>query len=176
MHSKILRYLRSLISIASLNYSLLNDDSSWAVVTAINVEAAPLTAYNMKVSAYHTYFVTGDIGASPVWVHNDCFVGQIDFDPVQLQAKYKHAEDFGIDGNYNKQNAAKFEEAINSHRNDPSTTTQGTYLRRPESKILFNPNTNNVVVVGKDGKFITGFKLTPGTPQYIKFINDGILR
>ena len=53
-------------------YRLLNDDSSWAVVTAIKVEAAPLTAYNMKVSEYHTYFVTGDINANPVWVHNDC--------------------------------------------------------------------------------------------------------
>ena len=53
---------------------MLNDEKSWAVVTAINVEAALLTAYNMKVSAYHTYFVTGDTGANPVWVHNDCNV------------------------------------------------------------------------------------------------------
>ena len=31
-----------------------------------------LTAYNLKVSDFHTYFVTGDAQAEPVWVHNNC--------------------------------------------------------------------------------------------------------
>jgi filamentous hemagglutinin len=53
-------------------YRLLNDDGSWASVTGITVEQAPLSAYNMKVEGYHTYFVTGSVDASPVWVHNDC--------------------------------------------------------------------------------------------------------
>ena len=59
------------------------------MVTAINVEAAPLTAYNMKVSAYHTYFVTGDTGASPVWVHNDCF-GDAVFDAFGVNRNTFH--------------------------------------------------------------------------------------
>jgi Pretoxin HINT domain len=53
-------------------YRLLNDDGSWATVTGLTVENAPLTACNMKVEGYHTYFVTGSVDANPVWVHNDC--------------------------------------------------------------------------------------------------------
>lgn len=37
----------------------------------------------------------------------------------QLQAKFKHAGDFGVVGNYSKANAGKFSSAINQHsRND----------------------------------------------------------
>jgi hypothetical protein len=53
-------------------YRLLNDDGSWATVTGVAVESTPLTAYNLTVEGYHTYFVTGDKDASPVWVHNTC--------------------------------------------------------------------------------------------------------
>jgi filamentous hemagglutinin len=58
-------------------YRLLNDDGSWATVTGVAVESTPLTAYNLTVEGYHTYFVTGDKDASPVWVHNDCPVPQL---------------------------------------------------------------------------------------------------
>jgi len=53
-------------------YRLLNDDGSWAEVQSVKVESKPLTAYNLTVRDYHTYFVTGNAGAEPVWVHNNC--------------------------------------------------------------------------------------------------------
>ena len=53
-------------------YRLLNDDGSWAIVAAVVSTPEPLTAYNLKVSGFHTYFVTGNATAEPVWVHNDC--------------------------------------------------------------------------------------------------------
>ena len=72
-------------------YRLLNDDGSWASVTGIKVETAPLTAYNMKVEGYHTYFVTGDISASPVWVHNDCFGDQL-FEALGVDSRTFHRD------------------------------------------------------------------------------------
>ena len=54
-------------------YRLLNDDGSWAEVAGITIEQKPLTAYNLTVNGYHSYFVTGSVDAQPVWVHNDCF-------------------------------------------------------------------------------------------------------
>lgn len=59
-------------------YRLLNDDGSWAVVSGVVVEQAPLTAYNLTVNGFHTYFITGNADASPVWVHNDCKNDQTD--------------------------------------------------------------------------------------------------
>lgn len=57
-------------------YRLLNDDGSWAVVAAVSSTPELLTAYNLKVNGYHTYFVTGDVKAEPIWVHNNCAVPQ----------------------------------------------------------------------------------------------------
>jgi len=42
--------------------------------------------------------------------------------------------------------------------------------------VLFNPNTNNAVVVDKADKFVTGFKLAPGTKQFENFVNNGALQ
>jgi hypothetical protein len=58
---------------------LLNDDGTWAEVVGVEIEAEPLTAFNLTVAEFHTYFVAANENASPVWVHNDCF----DFDDFQ---------------------------------------------------------------------------------------------
>jgi hypothetical protein len=52
---------------------LLNDDASWAEVVSVKVEDKALKAYNLTVADFHTYFVTADEKAAPVWVHNNCF-------------------------------------------------------------------------------------------------------
>ena len=46
----------------------------------------------------------------------------------QLQAKFKHAGDFGVLGNYSKANASKFSSAINQHINSAGVQIiNGTY-------------------------------------------------
>lgn len=55
-----------------VGYRLLNDDGSWAVVEEVSSTPEALTAYNLKVSGYNTYFVTGNAQAEPIWVHNNC--------------------------------------------------------------------------------------------------------
>ena len=51
-----------------------------------------------------------------------------------------------------------------------------TYLLVPESKVFFNPQTTNVVVIEKSGSFVSGWKLDPATKQYENFIKNGMLR
>jgi hypothetical protein len=52
---------------------LLNDDGTWAEVVSVEIEAEPLTAFNLTVAEFHTYFVAANENAAPVWVHNDCW-------------------------------------------------------------------------------------------------------
>lgn len=91
----------------------------------------------------------------------------------QVQAKFKHAVDFGVEGNYNKANAVKFSQAINEHVNSPQTTViNGTY--RGESVIHhLNPQTGINVITAPNGQFISGWKLN--TLQLQNVVNRGSL-
>jgi hypothetical protein len=85
----------------------------------------------------------------------------------QLQAKFKHASDFGVVGNYNKANAGKFTSAINQHINSVGVQSiQGTY--RGQSVIHYlNPNTGLNVISSPSGHFISGWKLNPAQLQNV---------
>ena len=95
----------------------------------------------------------------------------------QLQKKWKHAADFGISTlKQNPATLAELGQAVASHLNAAGTIKHGTYLYVPESSVFFNPVTNIVVVLDKLGNFVTGGKMLPGTPQFVKCVNDGVLR
>ena len=64
-------------------YRLLNADESWSEVVSVEIEHKALKAYNLTVADYHTYFVSGDEGVAPVWVHNNCF-DKVDFNINRL--------------------------------------------------------------------------------------------
>ncbi|ASA58314.1 adhesin [Vibrio gazogenes] len=94
-----------------------------------------------------------------------------------MAKKFKHASDFGVNTTKkNPQTLAEFQNAITSHLDDATTVQKGTYGFVNDSKVFFNPNTNNVVVLDSVGDFVTGFKLSPGTPQFENFMNNGLLR
>ena len=138
--------------------------------------------HNLTVDDDHTFAV----GADAVLVHNtsDCSPGShapksvsATFTIAQLEKKWKHAGDFGITTTKrNPATLAQYQRAIVSHLDDVATIEKGTYIYVKDSKVFLNPNTNLVVVLDKDGLFVTGWKLTPGTPQWTKLINDGVLR
>ncbi|EFC1586438.1 hypothetical protein ITL30_004789, partial [Escherichia coli] len=99
------------------------------------------------------------------------------FSAKQLDKKFKHASDFGvITTKKNSDTIAEYQAAIKSHLDNKTTYEHGTYLLIPESKVFFNPQTNNVVVIDKSGNFVSGWKLDPQTKQYENFINNGTLR
>jgi len=79
----------------------------------------------------------------------------------QLQAKFKHAADFGVSGNYSKANAAKFSAAINQHINAAGVQAiNGTYRGQAVIHYL-NPSTGLNVISSPTGQFISGWKLNP---------------
>jgi len=82
------------------------------------------------------------------------------FSTRQLQRKFKHAHYFGIAGNYNKVNAAKFSSAINKHINASGVKKiKGTLHGKPVIHYL-NPKTGLNVVSSRSGTFITGYKIS----------------
>jgi RHS repeat-associated protein len=85
----------------------------------------------------------------------------VTFDPVQVQSKFKHAIDFGIQGNYNPQNAAAFTRAMQDQIDAASTQViQGTYRGTIQVTHYFDPNTGNDIMVDMEGNFISAWKLS----------------
>ena len=86
-------------------------------------------------------------------------VAQMDFNPKQLQKKFKHASDFGITGKNNPVNQAKFQPALEQHIRDPLTKQiNGTYRGQPVTHYV-NPSNGLNVMKDASGNFITGYKL-----------------
>jgi hypothetical protein len=84
------------------------------------------------------------------------------FDSKQLEKKFKHAEDFGINGNKSAANLKRYEEALKAHINDPLTQQiKGTYRWKQDVTHYYNPASGNVVFVDSAGNFISGWKLSP---------------
>ena len=80
-------------------------------------------------------------------------------DAGQLQAKFKHAGDFGVSGNFNKANAAKFEQALTAHVNAEGTKViQGTY-RGNAVTLHVDPTSGRTVMSDRSGNFISAWKL-----------------
>jgi filamentous hemagglutinin len=103
--------------------------------------------------------------------------GSIGYSMQQLDKKFKHASDFGlVTTKKNPETLGQFRSVLQAHAKDSATIQHGTYGFVNGSRVLFNANTNNVVVVDKASQFVTGFKLAPGTPQYQNYLENGILR
>jgi hypothetical protein len=99
----------------------------------------------------------------------------INIDPRQLQSKYKHAPDLGITGNWNKVNAAKFEQAIRDHVANPAVKViEGTFNKLPGQRVthFLDPKTG-VNVIRKSGDFHSVWKLGP--EQKWNVLNRGSL-
>ena len=85
----------------------------------------------------------------------------------QLQAKFKHAEDFGVKDKWSKAAGQRFKEAIQRHIGDPGTTTiSGTYRGEPVTHYV-NPQTGLNVMKDQYGNFLSGWKLNPQQLQNV---------
>ncbi|MBI3560326.1 MAG: hypothetical protein HY080_01220 [Gammaproteobacteria bacterium] len=84
-----------------------------------------------------------------------------------MQRKFKHADDFGVHGNYNSANASKYRAAIESHTADSNTLViQGTY-RGQDVTHFVNPNTGLNVIRDANGNFLSGWKLNSSQLNHI---------
>ncbi|MCL1623826.1 phage head morphogenesis protein [Moraxella sp. Tifton1] len=114
-----------------------------------------------------------------VLVENTRF-GEITFTRSQLDRKFKHATDFGID--ISKKNAdtlLTYQQAILEHLADEKTIAKGTYRDVKNSIVYYNSGTMVAVAIKETGEFITAFTFKLDDPeskkQYEYYINKGIL-
>lgn len=114
-----------------------------------------------------------------VLVENTRF-GEITFTRSQLDRKFKHATDFGID--ISKKNAdtlLTYQQAILEHLADEKTIAKGTYRDVKNSIVYYNSDTVVAVAIKETGEFITAFTFKLDDPeskkQYEYYMNKGIL-
>jgi hypothetical protein len=92
-------------------------------------------------------------------------------DPRQVQAKYKHAQDFGLPPNYTPANGRAFEQAMQNHVQSPNTQQiLGSYGRgaQPTDVIhYYDPATKLNVMTDRAGNFLSGWKLSPAQERYL---------
>ena len=75
---------------------LLSENGQTQTVQTVTIKRQPLTAYNLTVADWHTYFVKGKNGeAEAVWVHNDCPYGAKPSERYNRQAHYGGSQTSG---------------------------------------------------------------------------------
>ncbi|MDP9904517.1 colicin D domain-containing protein [Arthrobacter bambusae] len=90
-----------------------------------------------------------------------------------LEAKFKHAGDFGVTESRGTAGFDEFGNAIESFVRDSSTTrVLGTYRGNP-AILNYNPSTAQVVVQDLGGSFVSGWRMSPAQLQNV--INRGSL-
>ncbi|GAA1438704.1 hypothetical protein GCM10009641_44560 [Mycobacterium cookii] len=89
--------------------------------------------------------------------------GRLTGTELQLQRKFKHAGDFGVDGPWNRDNAARFQTALVDflHRKDVEVRI-GTMRGQPgEVTFHYDATTRQCVMTTPTGAFISAWKLSP---------------
>ncbi|RMP68784.1 hypothetical protein ALQ18_01927 [Pseudomonas marginalis pv. marginalis] len=146
-------------------------------LTPIEVTAEALPAFYPQDLRDAIYVFPKESGLPPIYAVFSEPLDSGKFTRRQLDRKFKHASSFGIDENQkNTETLTKFKSAIEAHLADASTLPKGTYQRDKGSTVFFNSKTNNMVIIGADGKFVSGWKLDPNTPQFKNYLNNGVLQ
>ncbi|UHQ23252.1 Ig-like domain-containing protein [Lysobacter sp. 5GHs7-4] len=84
------------------------------------------------------------------------------FSRARLQAKFKHASDFGVNGAWNREAGASFEQALRNHIDaDGTLVIQGTYRWANDVTHFYNPSTGLNVIRDADMNFVSGWRLSP---------------
>ncbi len=141
------------------------DDAATTVGTALGVApgaaavANKLQAALSKIPRSFWYRCRrGSIGTSP---HG------ITFAPKNLQHEFGHAADFGVTGNWNKANAALFQQAIEGHIANAPVQISGTFRGSIPVTHYFDPATNLWAAVDNLGMFRAGWKLSPAQAKHL---------
>lgn len=97
------------------------------------------------------------------------------FSPRQLQKKYKHAKDFGIDGPYNPAAADRYQQALKTFIRDEATDALECTMRGQPGKVwaYVDQHSRRCVVCDAGGNFISGWRLSP--TQLAQLLSKGHL-
>ncbi|WP_423251719.1 colicin D domain-containing protein [Serratia marcescens] len=117
-----------------------------------------------------------EIGVEAIYVMVSDPLDSGRFTRQQLDKKYKHASDFGVaDTRKNRETLTQYRDALEAHLKDKDTVEKGTYRREKGSKVFFNPNTMNVVVLKENGDFLSGWKINPDADNGRIYLDTGDL-
>lgn len=95
-------------------------------------------------------------------------VGHYSFSDKQLQKKFKHAEIFGIEGNFNKKKLEVFKNEITQHLRDPKTKMIKGIFRNNEVFHHFNSETKiNMMFYRNSKEFLSCWKLNEKQIEHI---------
>jgi len=86
---------------------------------------------------------------------------------AQLEAKYKHAADFGVVDPRGAVGFDAYGKAVDAFVHDPSTIrVAGTYHKSP-AILNYNPTSSLVIVQSPDGAFVSGWHMSPAQLQNV---------
>ncbi len=77
----------------------------------------------------------------------------------QLQKKFKHADDFGVSGNFNKNNATKFMNALDNHIKNADNVYSSKISGVGDVNVYIR-DSNLAAFTDKDGNFVSGWRLS----------------
>ena len=157
----------------------------WCLLISNSAQGAPLPGADALLCPYSTQHISRASTALSASVQGNqgngskkgdvsYFHSELDciFEYTQLQAKYKHAHQFGVDGNYNIVNRKLFKEALIDHMMEIKPI-KGTFHKKPVLHYLDEVTGLNVIVDRNTKKFISGWELTPQQMEHV--IEDGNL-
>ena len=86
----------------------------------------------------------------------------------QIEEKFsQHAEDFGVTDPRGRTGFDNFERAVKQVVDDPGTLhIEGTYRGQPVI-LNYNPNSGLCVIESPDGRFVSGWKLSPDQAENV---------
>ncbi|MDS0260818.1 hypothetical protein NDI56_15535 [Haloarcula sp. S1CR25-12] len=112
----------------------------------------------MRKGDVHVQRLSDDTESSPS-VNKEIDISDIEFPDSQLQAKFKHSDYFGIEGEWNMDNKRRFQEALQAHIIDSDTIIINGEYRNKDAVHYYNTRTNNNVMTYPDGEFWSAWKL-----------------
>lgn len=161
-----------------LGEQVVRADGTTATVVGLRVVSGAANMWDLTVANLHTFAV----GLGAYVVHNcgataDGVGGagsqagkpsdSAQFPTGQVQHAWKHAPDFGIQGNYNPSKGQQFIDAIKSIIDGPNTQAiSGTYRGNIGVTHYYDPDTGlNVMIRQDDNTFISGWRLSPAQTE-----------
>ena len=88
------------------------------------------------------------------------------FPTEKLQHAYKHAADFGVDGNWNSLKATEYQRAIENHMNNDSTQVFKSQYRGNEIYAYINKDAGLISYTDMQGNYIGGWRYSESQLQY----------
>ncbi|MCR3749675.1 colicin D domain-containing protein [Lentzea californiensis] len=149
---------------------LRTDTGVVTAVTGTRAWAEERPVFNLTVDGVHTYYVSA--AGQDVLVHNSGPCPQVTFDKKVVEKKYReHALDFGFpDTKYNYKNGVEFQGRIMEHIQSPDVfKMDGFYRGNMAVDHYLIPKTSVNVMIDKNGKFVSGWKLSPDQLRNVMF-------